>query len=73
MCSEDFLDQVLLAAVGVAITMWTMFKSMNMFDPNGIESLSFPFALTDVVGPNLVLIKDNIISTNEVNLYGRNF
>jgi hypothetical protein len=71
--SEDFLELVYEAAVELALALWRIFKNMNMFDIYGSGDLTFPFVLTGVIGSNLVLIKDNIISSNEVNVHGSHF
>jgi hypothetical protein len=71
--SEDFLELVYEAAVELTLALWRIFKNMNMFDIYGSGDLTFPFVLTGVIGSNLVLIKDNIISSNEVNVHGSHF
>lgn len=70
MCSDEMLEKVLEAAIELLINLWRIFKNMNMFDIYASGNLTFPFVLTGVVGPNLILIKDNTISSNEVNIYG---
>lgn len=57
----------------VASQLWLHFKNKNMFDFNNVGNLSFPFVLKDIAGTNLMLIKDNVISSNEVNIYGSNY
>jgi len=71
--NEDFLERVYEAAVELALALWRIFKNMNMFDVYGSGDLTFPFVLTGVIGSNLILIKDNTISSNEVNVYGIQF
>ena len=71
--SDDFLESVTRATVETALALWRIFKNMNMFDVYGTGDLTFPFVLNGVIGSNLFLIKDNVISSNEVNYYGCQF
>ena len=71
--NEDFLERVYEVAVELALALWRIFKNMNMFDVYGSGDLTFPFVLTGFIGSNLILIKDNTISSNEVNVYGIQF
>lgn len=71
--NDEFLERVTEAAVELALSLWRIFKNMNMFDVYGSGDLTFPFVLNGVIGSNLYLIKDNVISSNEVNYYGRQF
>ncbi len=70
---EEFLEKVTEAAIELSLSLWRIFKNMNMFDVYGTGDLTFPFVLNGVIGSNLFLIKDNVISSNEVNYYGRQF
>ena len=54
----------------VSILLWVRFKSKGMFDAINIGDSTFPFVLRDIVGSNLFLMKDNIISAIEINPYG---
>ena len=65
------LDGIRTAIFDVATQLWLQFKDRNMFDFNNIDNLSFPFVMTDILGTNLVLMKDNVISSNEVKIYGK--
>lgn len=53
-----------------AIQLWNAFNKKMMFDVFNSGTTSFPFVLTGIVGTNLILLKDNTISCNEVNIFG---
>lgn len=64
------MDLIREAMFSVATQLWLEFKNRNMFDFNNVSNLSFPFVMTDIVGTNLMLMKDNVLSSNEVNIHG---
>ena len=72
---KESLESIREAMWQVAMALWQRFKTLNMFDFNNIDAVetnsSFPFVLSAIVGSNLVFLKDNIISSNEVKLHGR--
>ncbi len=69
-CNEDMLATLRLKMFDVATQMWLRFKEYNMFDVQNNIKLSFPFVLTGIVGTNLMFLKDNVLSSNEVTNYG---
>lgn len=70
MLSDNIIDNIRNAMYEVVTLLWTRFHRKNMFDTNNVGTTSFPFVLADVISTNLVLFKDNVISSNEVNPYG---
>lgn len=64
------LEEIRQAMVQVATELWMEFKRRNMFDFQNHDNLSFPFVMTAVVGSNVMLEKDNVLSSNEVDIYG---
>lgn len=70
MFDKGTLEVVRNAALELTTQLWIVFQQKNMFDILGHENLSFPYVLTGIVGPNLILEKDNVISSTEINLYG---
>lgn len=53
----------------VTCELWLKYKSMNMFDINNTGFSSFPFILKGILGTSIILLKDDVISTNIVNVY----
>ncbi len=70
MMQADQLESIRNAMYESATLLWLKFKNKGMFDINNHGNTSFPFVAEDVVGSNIVLLKDNVISSNEVNQYG---
>lgn len=64
------LDDIRQAMFDVSTQLWLEFKRRNMFDFNNTPETSFPFVMSNIAGSNLVLTKDNIVSSNEVDIYG---
>ena len=64
------MEKIREAMFSVANQLWLEFKNRNMFDYNNHDNLTFPFVMTEIVGSNLMLMKDNVLSSNEVKIYG---
>ncbi len=71
MLDHTRLEQIRHALFDVANRLWLNFKNLNMFDFNNGPETSFPFVLSGINGTNLMFLKDNVISSNEVNIYGK--
>lgn len=71
--SDQLLEDVCSVALELTVVLWKMFKSMNMFDIYATGNLTFPIVLSGVVGTNLILVKDNTISSNEINIFVKQF
>ena len=50
---------------------WQEFHARNMFEPINLGTTSFPFVTHDVCYYSFALAKDNVISTNKVNMYAK--
>ena len=64
------MEKIREAMFSVANQLWLEFKNRNMFDYNNHDNLTFPFVMAEIVGSNLMLMKDNVLSSNEVKIYG---
>jgi len=68
--SEHELEEIRKGMFEITILLWNRFNRKNMFDINNKGESTFPFVLKDVFCNNLILIKDNYLSSNEVNING---
>src|SRR5574343_427066 len=64
------IEKIQSVMMGVVIDLHRQLKNMNFFDFNNTGTNSFPVVLNGIVGYNVVLIKDNIISSNQIDLFG---
>lgn len=70
MLNDDKLSVIREAMIQLTIGLWNEFNKKKMFDVLANPDLSFPCVLEGVVASNLIFMKDNIISSNEINVYG---
>ena len=68
--SELELDKIRDAITELCVRLWRDFNNKNMFDPLNNDNLTFPFILEGMIGSNLIFMKDNVISSNEINPFG---
>lgn len=68
--SKETIEDIKIVMFDVAIDLYYKFLNMDFFDRYNVGTSSFPIVLNGIVGYNVVLIKDNVISSNVVNVYG---
>ncbi len=68
--SKETIEDIRIVMFDVAIDLYYKFLNMDFFDRYNVGSSSFPIVLNGIVGYNVVLIKDNVISSNVINVYG---
>ena len=68
--SKETIEDIKIVMFDVAIDLYYKFLNMDFFDRYNVGASSFPIVLNGIVGYNVVLIKDNVISSNVINVYG---
>lgn len=68
--SKETLESIRMVIFDVAFDLYLKVKNLNFFDFNNVGTSSFPIVLNGIVDYNVVLIKDNVISSNVINIFG---